>query len=120
MPQKWPATSQRPPRVRAESFSFSRRTLSSLWAIAACCQTLSVPPTLKYESDGGPGVETISRLLEGSGDALADQKSSKQPSGTRMTRVHQKARCGMCSPSLGRNHSAMTVMVTMNSKRLSV
>jgi serine/threonine-protein kinase HipA len=40
-----------------------------------CCQALSVPPSLTYESDGGPGVETISRLLEGSDDALADQRS---------------------------------------------
>jgi serine/threonine-protein kinase HipA len=39
-----------------------------------CCQALSVPPSLKYESDGGPGVETISRLLEGSDDARADQR----------------------------------------------
>jgi serine/threonine-protein kinase HipA len=37
-----------------------------------CCQALSVPPSLKYESDGGPGVPTIARLLEGSDDALAD------------------------------------------------
>lgn len=40
-----------------------------------CCQALSVPPSLKYESDGGPGVETITRLLEGSDDARADQRS---------------------------------------------
>ena len=32
-----------------------------------CCQALSVPPTLKYESDGGPGVERILKLLR-SGD----------------------------------------------------
>lgn len=31
-----------------------------------CCQALSVPPTLKYQSEGGPGVEEISALLLGS------------------------------------------------------
>jgi serine/threonine-protein kinase HipA len=40
-----------------------------------CCQALSIPPNLKYESDGGPGVEDILQLLEGSDDALADQRS---------------------------------------------
>jgi serine/threonine-protein kinase HipA len=40
-----------------------------------CCQALSVPPNLKYESDGGPGVEDILRLLEGSDDPLSDQRS---------------------------------------------
>jgi serine/threonine-protein kinase HipA len=39
-----------------------------------CCQALSVPPNLKYESDGGPGIENILRLLEGSDDPLADQR----------------------------------------------
>ena len=40
-----------------------------------CCQALSVPPNLKYESDGGPGIEHILRLLEGSDDPLRDQRS---------------------------------------------
>jgi serine/threonine-protein kinase HipA len=40
-----------------------------------CCQALSVPPTLKYESDGGPGIEEVLHLLEGSDDALQDQRS---------------------------------------------
>ncbi len=31
-----------------------------------CCQALSVPPTLKYQSEGGPGMVQILRLLEGS------------------------------------------------------
>ncbi len=31
-----------------------------------CCQALSVPPNLKYESDGGPGIEKIAELLKGS------------------------------------------------------
>ena len=38
-----------------------------------CCQALSVPPTLKYESDGGPGMENILRLLQGSDDPMKDQ-----------------------------------------------
>jgi serine/threonine-protein kinase HipA len=40
-----------------------------------CCQALSVPPNLKYESDGGPGVENILQLLQGSDDPVADQRS---------------------------------------------
>jgi serine/threonine-protein kinase HipA len=39
-----------------------------------CCQALSVPPTRKYESDGGPGVEQILKLLQGSDEPLADQQ----------------------------------------------
>ncbi|WP_340645566.1 type II toxin-antitoxin system HipA family toxin [Phenylobacterium sp.] len=31
-----------------------------------CCQALSVPPTLKYEDQGGPGVAAIAKLLKGS------------------------------------------------------
>lgn len=38
-----------------------------------CCQALSVAPTLKYESDGGPGIEKILRLLQGSDDPIHDQ-----------------------------------------------
>ena len=33
-----------------------------------CCQALSVPPTLKYETDGGPGIGRILELLKGSDD----------------------------------------------------
>src|SRR5579863_868710 len=40
-----------------------------------CCQALSVPPNLKYESDGGPGVAEIVRLLRGSDEAVSDQRS---------------------------------------------
>jgi serine/threonine-protein kinase HipA len=39
-----------------------------------CCQALSVPPTLKYQSEGGPGVESILNLLKGSDDAIGDQR----------------------------------------------
>ena len=31
-----------------------------------CCQALSVPSNLKYESDGGPGIEKIAELMKGS------------------------------------------------------
>ncbi len=31
-----------------------------------CCQALSIPPTRKYQSDGGPGMKEILELLKGS------------------------------------------------------
>jgi serine/threonine-protein kinase HipA len=37
------------------------------------CQALNIPPALKYESDGGPGIERIMTLLLGSVNALADR-----------------------------------------------
>ena len=37
------------------------------------CQALSIPPALKYESDGGPGMERIMTLLLGSANALSDR-----------------------------------------------
>jgi serine/threonine-protein kinase HipA len=40
-----------------------------------CCQALSVPPNLKYESDGGPGIPQIVRLLRGSDEPASDQRS---------------------------------------------
>jgi serine/threonine-protein kinase HipA len=39
------------------------------------CQALSVPPTLKYQSDGGPGVTDILKMLRGSDEPLSDQRS---------------------------------------------
>ena len=39
-----------------------------------CCQALSVPPTRKYESDGGPGMAAILNLLQGSDDPEADRR----------------------------------------------
>lgn len=39
------------------------------------CQALGVPPALKYEADGGPGIERIMHLLLGSSDALADRRT---------------------------------------------
>lgn len=38
-----------------------------------CCQALSVPPTRKYESDGGPGIVKILELLKGSDDPQRDR-----------------------------------------------
>ncbi|MFC3723106.1 type II toxin-antitoxin system HipA family toxin [Neoaquamicrobium sediminum] len=40
-----------------------------------CCQALSVPPTLKYQSDGGPGMVAILDLLKG-GDSPAEDQSA--------------------------------------------
>jgi serine/threonine-protein kinase HipA len=37
-----------------------------------CCQALSVPPTLKYQSEGGPGMREIIALLKGSDTPDAD------------------------------------------------
>jgi serine/threonine-protein kinase HipA len=39
-----------------------------------CCQALSVPPTRKYESDGGPSMAAILNLLKGSDDPEADRR----------------------------------------------
>jgi serine/threonine-protein kinase HipA len=39
-----------------------------------CCQALSVPPTRKYQSEGGPGVESILKLLRGSDNPTDDQR----------------------------------------------
>lgn len=40
-----------------------------------CCQALSVPPTLKYERDGGPGITDIIGLLKGSNVPAEDQET---------------------------------------------
>lgn len=37
-----------------------------------CCQALGVPPTRKYQSDGGPGIVDIAALLQGSDDPEED------------------------------------------------
>lgn len=39
------------------------------------CQALGVPSALKYESDGGPGIERIMTLLLGSSDGLTDRNT---------------------------------------------
>ncbi|MEJ7746616.1 MAG: type II toxin-antitoxin system HipA family toxin, partial [Luteimonas sp.] len=38
-----------------------------------CCQALAVPPAIKYEADGGPGIQAILDLLLGAQDAVADR-----------------------------------------------
>lgn len=38
-----------------------------------CCQALGVPPAIKYEADGGPGIRAILDLLLGAQDAAADR-----------------------------------------------
>ena len=39
------------------------------------CQALSIPWTVKYENDGGPGVQQILKLLAGSDDPRADRSN---------------------------------------------
>jgi len=39
------------------------------------CQITGTPPTGKYESDGGPGIEAIMRILLGSQEAAADREA---------------------------------------------
>ncbi|AEO48975.1 HipA protein [Rhodospirillum rubrum F11] len=38
-----------------------------------CCQALGVPPTLKYQAEGGPGIEALLNLLKGSDVPKVDQ-----------------------------------------------
>ena len=38
-----------------------------------CCQALSVPPTRKYQTDGGPGIEQVLELLKASDSPAEDQ-----------------------------------------------
>lgn len=39
-----------------------------------CCQALSVPPSRKYQNDGGPGISDILRLLKASDTPAEDQR----------------------------------------------
>jgi len=39
-----------------------------------CCQALSLPPTRKYQSDGGPGIADILEFLKGSDQPETDQR----------------------------------------------
>lgn len=39
-----------------------------------CCQALSVPPTRKYESEGGPGIRQVLDLLKASDEPDKDQR----------------------------------------------
>ena len=43
-----------------------------------CCQALSVPPTRKYQSEGGPSLVDVLTLLRGSDTPAADQKQALQ------------------------------------------
>ncbi|GAB7550525.1 type II toxin-antitoxin system HipA family toxin [Novosphingobium sp. 11B] len=38
-----------------------------------CCQALGIPPTRKYQSDGGPGMRQMLELLRGTNDPQSDQ-----------------------------------------------
>ena len=38
-----------------------------------CCQALSIPPSRKYEKDGGPGIASLIELFQGSDDPARDQ-----------------------------------------------
>lgn len=40
-----------------------------------CCQALSVVPSRRYQSDGGPGIEAILHLLRGSDTPAEDQRT---------------------------------------------
>jgi len=40
-----------------------------------CCQALSVPPTAKYQAQGGPGIAAILELLKGSDDPEGDRRN---------------------------------------------
>jgi len=40
-----------------------------------CCQALGVPPTYKYEAEGGPGMTAILGLLKGSDDPHTDRRT---------------------------------------------
>lgn len=38
-----------------------------------CCQALSIPPTRKYQSEGGPGIVEIMDLFRGSDEPTQDR-----------------------------------------------
>ena len=40
-----------------------------------CCQALSVPPTLKYQNEGGPGMIDVLDMLKGSDTPIEDQET---------------------------------------------
>ncbi len=39
------------------------------------CQALGISPAIKYESDGGPGMEQIMKILQGSEDSMSDRRT---------------------------------------------
>jgi serine/threonine-protein kinase HipA len=58
---------------------FDRRKLPEGWIARRpqedFCQALALPSTLKYESDGGPGMRDILRVLDSSLDAPEDKRA---------------------------------------------
>ena len=40
-----------------------------------CCQALFIPPTLKYQNQGGPGILDLLKLLNGSDNAIKDKET---------------------------------------------
>jgi serine/threonine-protein kinase HipA len=70
-------------RVFGESKALVVRRFDRQWTKAGsplrlpqedCCQALSVPPGRKYQSDGGPGMTDVLRLLARSDSPAKDQK----------------------------------------------
>ncbi len=57
------------------------------------CQALSVPPTLKYQSDGGPNLVKVLDLLKGSDNPTKDQENrTKGTNPVLVDRRHRRSR----------------------------
>lgn len=58
-----------------ERFDRRRRADSTIVRVPQedCCQALGVPPTRKYQSDGGPSMRDLLGLLKGAQDPQSDQ-----------------------------------------------
>jgi hypothetical protein len=56
------------------------------------------------------GMLSVAPTLGKAKNHCAKVKSSKKPNVMRIARLHQKAHCGMCNRSLGKNHPAMNAM----------
>lgn len=39
------------------------------------CQAMGISPAIKYESDGGPGIESIMKILQGSENSMNDRRT---------------------------------------------
>lgn len=67
-----------PPVLAVERFD-RRMHPSGTWLLRLpqedFCQALGVTPAKKYEADGGPGIEQLAQVLNGSQNARADLKS---------------------------------------------
>ena len=67
-----------PPVLTVERFD-RRMHSSGTWLLRLpqedFCQALGVTPAKKYEADGGPGIEQLAQVLNGSQNARADLKS---------------------------------------------